>query len=753
MTYKKIAKLTLSALFLITLFFGLFLKDLRFDYDFESFFPVDDPDLDFYNEFQTHFSNDNEFILIGIENKQGIFHKDFLSRVDSLTSDLKKVENLNRVQSPTGLSQFVAGSMGGMRIPLLHIEDPSRYPADSLRIYSSPDMVNSFFAGNAKSLSIMLLADKLLSKEDSDQMVRDINSVLKNYSFDDIHISGRIFGQDYFVNKMQTELIIFTSLGIVMLVVFLIIAFRSFWGVWVPLVVVALSLLWLLGFMTLTVKPLDIMTVLLPTILFVVGVSDVVHILTRYLAELRKGKSKNEAVKTAFKQVGLATFLTSLTTAGGFLTLLTANIQPIKDFGLYTAAGVFIAFILAFTLLPSILILKRKPVSSEFLNSDFWYKPMHRLFLFTLKYRKSILGISGILVVLAGMGITRLEVDNYLLNDLGPDDPHRKDFEFFEENYAGVRPFEMALILKDSGKTLFDYDVVKELDQLETYLKRKFEIGFVVSPLTYIKTANRAINAGKPEAYAIPENKKEHKRILKMLHRMESRKEFQSFIDSTQTLGRINAKVEDYGGKKMMRLTHEMRTELPEIINTDLIDVRMTGMGLLLDKNNKNLAEDMLLGLLIAFTVVGIIMGILYKSPKIVIATLIPNIMPLIFIAAIMYLGNINLNVSTAIIFTIAFGIAVDDTIHYMSKLKLELHSGKSFLYALKTASITTGKAITVTSIILVSGFITLLSSSFASTFYVGLLVSITLFLAVIIDLVVLPALLITIGGTSKQKM
>lgn len=753
MNYKKIAKFTLSGVLLASLFFGYFLQNLSFDYDFESFFPVNDPDLDFYNEFQQNFSNQNEFILIGIENKEGIFNKDFLSRVDSLTKDLKTVDLLNRVQSPTEISQFVAGTMGGMRIPFLHIDDSARYKSDSARIYSSPDMVNSFFAENAKSLSIMLLADDVLSKEASDQMVKDIDAVLERYTFDDIHISGRIYGQDYFVNKMQKELVVFTSLGVVMLVVFLIVAFRSFWGVWVPLVVVALSLLWLLGFMTMTGKPLDIMTVLLPTILFVVGVSDVVHILTRYLAELRKGRPKNEAVKTAFKQVGLATFLTSLTTAGGFLTLLTANIQPIKDFGLYTAAGVFIAFVLAFTLLPSILILQTRPINKEFLDKDFWYKPMHRLFLFTLKQRKTILGVSGVLILLAVAGLTRLEVDNYLLNDLAPDDPHRQDFEFFEKNYAGVRPFEMALILKDKNKTLFDYEVVQELNKLETYLKEKFEIGFVVSPLTYIKTANRAINTGKPESYTIPENKTEHKKVLRVLNQMQNRKEFNSFIDSTRTIGRINAKVEDYGGKKMMRLNSEMKEELADIINTDLIEVKMTGMGLLLDKNNKTLAEDMLLGLLIAFAVVGVIMGILYKSPKIVAATLIPNIMPLVFIAGLMYLWNIDLNVSTAIIFTIAFGIAVDDTIHYMSKLKLELHSGKSFLYSLKAASITTGKAITVTSIILVSGFITLLSSSFASTFYVGLLVSITLFLAVVIDLIVLPALLITIGGTSKQNM
>lgn len=752
MNYKTIAKFTLSGIFIITLFFGYFLKDLAFDYDFESFFPVNDTDLDFYNEFQTNFTNENEFILIGIESYEGIFQKPFLSDVDSLTKDLKKIDNLQQIQSPTELSQFVTGSLGAMRIPLLHVEDEERYESDSTRIYSSPDMVNSFFAEDAKSLSIMLLAKDVLSKEASDAMVTQIDSVMARYTFDDVHISGRIYGQDYFVNKMKTELIIFTSLGIVMLVLFLTIAFRSFWGVWVPLVVVALSLLWLLGFMTLTGKSLDIMTVLLPTILFVVGVSDVVHILTRYLAELRKGAEKIEAVKTAFKQVGLATFLTSITTAGGFLTLLTANIQPIRDFGMYTAAGVILAFILAFSLLPSILILKSKPVSSEFLRKDFWYKPMHRMFLFTLKRRKSILVVSGVMIVLALVGISKLEVDNYLLNDLAPDDPHRQDFEFFEKNYAGVRPFEMAIILKDSSKTLFDYDVAKELNTLEDYLKEKFEIGFTVSPLTYIKTANRALNTGRPEYYSIPDDEKQHQKVLKVLKQLERRKEFNTFIDSTRTLGRLNAKVEDYGGKKMMRLNSEMRNELPEIIDTDLLDVRITGMGLLLDKNNKTLAENMILGLLIAFAGIGIIMAVLYKSAKIVFATLIPNIMPLLFIGGIMYLLNIDLNVSTAIIFTIAFGIAVDDTLHYMSKLKLELHAGKSFLYALKAASITTGKAITVTSIILVSGFITLLSSSFASTYYVGLLVSITLFLAVVIDLIVLPALLITVGGTSKQK-
>jgi predicted RND superfamily exporter protein len=752
MKYHRIARITLAVITILSLGAVGVGTQLKFDYDFESFFPVDDPELEFYNTFRSYFESDNDFVLIGIENDKGIFRSDFLQRVDSLSKDLVGIEDVRFLQSPTLASQFIIGPLGPIEVPYLHPEDPSKYKADSVRIYKSSSLVGTLFSTDAKSVSILVETTPFLSKVKSDSLVKELDNVIERYRFDEIHLAGRLHGQKYFVDKMQWELATFTALGIILLIIFLTISFRSWWGVWVPLVVVLLAVTWLLALMVLFGKPLDIMSILLPTILFVVGMSDVVHIITRYLEELRNGESQVEAIKISFKHIGMATFLTSLTTAIGFLTLLTANIMPVQDFGLYTAIGVFVAFLLAFTLLPAILLLNPKPKTAHQPNEIlFWNKQMHSGFLWMLKNRKLVLVLGVVLIVGSLISISTIKVDNYLLEDLAEDDPHRADFEFFEDHYAGVRPFDMAIWTPDSS-SLLQYQVIQQLDTLERYLMEHYQIGFIASPVTFVRMTNQALNGGNPDSYAVPKTEAEFRRIERFYQKVKKRPEFKTFISDDLAFGRISAKITDYGGHKMKQLNEQMLEETAQFIDPSIVQFRLTGMALLIDLNNESLASNMMFGLLIAFGVIGLIMGILYRSSRMVVLTLIPNIVPLLMIGGFMGVMGYDLKVATSIIFTIAFGIAVDDTIHYMSKLKMELNKGKSLLYALKRTSISTGKAITVTSLILMSGFVTLILSTFASTYYIGLLVSLTLLFAVLSDLFLLPALIITFFKTGKQK-
>lgn len=741
---QKLARVSLAVVATITLAAFAILPSIRFDYEFESFFPVGDPELEFYDEFRHRFYSDNDFVLIGLENEDGIFNQDFLTRVAQLADTLATVEAIVSVQSPTEAKQLIIGPLGPIEVPYMHVDDPSRYAKDSARIYQSDHLVGSLFSTDARSVTIALQTEAFLSKERSDALVDELDEIYETFSFDGIRIAGRINGQRYFVTKMQWELVIFMSASFVLLVIFLALSFRSWWGIWVPVTVVLLAVIWLLAFMVLTGKSLDLMSVLLPTILFVVGMSDVVHILSRYLEELRNGKSKITAVTIAFKQIGMATFLTSFTTAIGFLTLLTANIEPVREFGLYTAAGVFLAFILAFLVLPAVLVLRPVPQIANRSNSQlFWNNSMRASFGWMLRNRKQVVVFSVLLVIGCLVSISTINVNNYLLEDLAKDDPHRQDFEFFEEHFTGVRPFDMAVWVADSSQTLVDYQVVRELDSLEHFLKAHYGIGFIASPLSFVRMANQAYNGGNVAYNRIPDTEQEYKRIQRLFKRYSKRPEFREFITEDLRQGRISAKVKDIGGYRMKQLNEGADTLLPKLINPDLLQYKQTGMALLIDKNNESLASNMMIGLLIAFGIIALIMGILFRSFRIVILTLIPNILPLLMIGGFMGIMGIDLKVSTSIIFTIAFGIAVDDTIHYMSKLRLELNKGKSLLYALKRTSISTGKAISVTSIILVSGFITLVLSTFTSTYYIGLLVSMTLLFAVLADLFLLPALLI----------
>lgn len=736
---RNISKIVLLALFILTAISAFLASRLGFDYDFENFFPQNDPETEFFRSFRYHFESDNDFIIVAIDNEGGVFNSHFLQRVDSMAGVLGKLENVDTVITPTRMVQPIRDPFAGnlFQKPLLRIESTSDLKSDSAMIWKEGRLIGVFFSTDGKSVGLQVNHKQYLSKANCDQLSKEVTNCLNQANFDGSHAIGRSIGQDYYVSLMQRELILFMSISIVLIIVFLFIAFRSAWGIWVPISVVLLSAIWILGFMKLTGKEIDLMLIILPTIIFVVGMSDVVHLLTKYFDELRQGKTKIEAIKTSFKEIGLATFLTSLTTAVGFLTLLTSSIQPIVDFGLYTSIGVFIAFILAFTLLPSVLVLSKAPNIRE--RATFWPQLLHRTFSVIVRRKKSILILSSLVAIFSLIGLMQLEVNNYLLEDLKESDPLKKEFRYFETKFSGGRPFEMAILLKGDAN-IWDIEVLKQLEIIEDHLINEYKVGSMVSPLQILKLANKTMNGDSH--FELPTSQKEIDRLTRLIRRMDKDSMLQLFVDEEMHMARIQGKVGDLGAREFENknlVLHSLHQELSD----SKFDIRVTGTATLIDLNNAYLAKDMTIGLVIAFFVVALIMGLMFKSLKMVVICLIPNILPLLMIAGIMGALGIDLKVSTSIIFTIAFGIAVDDTIHFMSKLKLELAKGKSLIYALKRTYISTGKAIIITSIILSGGFFTLVFSSFLGTFYVGLLISLTLLFAVIADLTLLPILIL----------
>lgn len=751
--YKGVAKLALIGVTILTIVSVVLLSFLEFDYDFESFFPTDDPDLDFYLEYRDNFEPDNDFVLVAITSNDGVFNSRFLNKVDTLAQRLNDLEHIESVLSPTNATNPVVGPMGPIQVPFIHLSRPELYSKDSVRIFETEWLRNTLFSEDRRSVCMVLQTEPRLSKEASDSLVFDMKDILGQYTFERLRITGRVEGQQYFIEKIKWEMAMFMTAGLFLLTIFLFVAFRSFWGIWVPILVVALSAVWLLGVMSAAGKTVDAMVTLLPTILFVVGMSDVVHILSRYLEELRNGKEKIAALKIAFREVGMATFLTSLTTAIGFFTLLTSSIRPIREFGIYTGIGVFLAFILAFTLLPALLVFFKRPKIAETTNDGlFWHRRMHGLFAWVLNKRKWIL-LGGVLTVgISLWGLSLVKIDNYLLGDLQDTDPHKQDFLFFEDQFSGVRPFEMSVSVPDSNRSVLDFPVLLEMKKIEDYLTAEYGIGFMVSPVSLVKSANQAMHGGKTAYYRMPESEKEYKRIKSVIKQLKKQSNFRAYFTEDLHQARISGKMVDLGSYKIKRMTEKLKLHLDETLDSDLIAYKVTGMAMLIDKSNETLSGNMMNGLLIAFGVIALIMGLLYRSGVIILVSLVPNILPLLVIGGYMGFAGVDLQVSTSIIFTIAFGIAVDDTIHYMSKLRLELNKGKSLLYALKRTSISTGKAITVTTLILCSGFVTLLLSAFSSTYHIGLLICLTLVFAVIADLLLLPVLLLFLYRPKTKK-
>ncbi len=743
---KKISVAVILATTIVSLFFAFRLRYVEFDYNLESFFPQSDPDTQFFNEYRKTFSSDNDFLLIGIRDTNGIFRPSFMSQIDSISKALQTFPLVENVQSPLDLFEPVMDPFFGTIVKKNVIRQKDQTQAtleqDSSKIYTDRKFIGSFFANDGKSISILVTTEPYLSKLQCDTLALAVEETMNRFSLQEVHIAGRSVGQRHYIELTKKELLTFLTISAGLLILFLIIAFKSFWGVWLPMLVVILAVIWLMGFIQVINFPVSLMLAMLPSIIFVVGISDVVHLVNKYLHELRLGRRKFDALKLALKEVGLATFLTSLTTAIGFFTLILISIEPIMHFGFLTGIGVFIAYILAFTFFPATLALLPVPkTAKQNFGSSFWIKVLRSAFIWTFRNAKTIIiGSTAILAISVALFL-QVDINNFLLEDLRKSDNLRQDFIFFDQNFSGARPLELAILAKDSIDYL-DYELYNQLDKIENYLSTDYGAGLLLSPLTGVKMINQASHGGNIKYFKLPESKAQFDKLSRHLKTLKRNKFMLDFYSEQNNLIRISGKMADHGSKVFKTKNRDFEKFVATNIDSTKYQVKLTGTAELIDKNNSNVAKGMMLGLLAAFAIVAIIMAILYKSLPMVLVALVPNLLPILMIGGLMGLSGIDLKVSTAIIFTIAFGIAVDDTIHFMSKLNLELRKGKSILYAIKSTYLSTGKAIIVTSLILCAGFLSLITSSFLGTFYVGLLISLTLLFAVLSDLLLLPLLI-----------
>ena len=737
---KKISYIIFFIILLVTCLLTFKASKLKFDYNLDHFFPESDKELDFFNQFKKDFSPDDEFLVLALENNnQSVFDIKFLKQVANLTQNLKANQLIESVFSITNLSNPKITPFGVQQEKYLHLNDNQSLKQDSSTIFLSQNIVGNFIAHDSKSVCIYLNLKPNIVKPQTDTLLNQIERALLQNKITKYHVAGKIRAQKVYIQQMQHEMLLFTSISLVLIIVLLYLTFKSWWGIVLPIIVILLSIIWTLGIYDLFGKHIDILTVVLPSILFVVGMSDVVHFCTKYLEELRAGLPKEKAIIKSLKEVGFATFLTAFTTALGFATLASANIVPIRNFGIFTAIGVIIAYCLSFTLLPAIFIHIKIPIQT-FNEVSFWDKKLHQLLLFILRKKKFIVVVFLSILVCAAFFISKIKINSKILDDLSEKSELLQDFTFFEKEYGGVRTFEMELNVKDSS-SIFALQTLNEMQKVENYLNETYKVNNVTSPLTLIKSINKALNNGENEYFVLPKTENELSLILRYLQKIKKRKEFKKYIYLEKNKVRMSGKVEDLGSLLMQKKNDDFYAFVDKIPNKKL-NYKITGTAHLLNLNNDYIAKDMIQGISLDLVVIFLIVFFMFLSIKMGFIVVIINFIPLVLVGALMGIFNIDLKISTSIVFSIAFGIAVDDTIHFISKFKQELRF-KSVLYALKRTYISTGKAIIVTSLLLVGGFATLMFSDFKGTFYLGFLVSITLFIAILTDLFLLPILVI----------
>ncbi len=712
---------------------------LKFDYDFESFFPDNDPALPFFQKHRKTFGYDNEFILVALENKKGIFEKDYLKKVNTLTGNFKKLKYIEEAISPLNLKKVSFQEFGLVQIPLLHYENQDLYKEDSAYIYTSPEWKNNFFAQDAKSLCIFLKSKQGISKVKSDSLAVAIKTCVEAQNFESVRYAGRIFAQKVFLDKLYDQFFLFLVVSFIFISLLLWFSFRRIGAVILPLSLIFLSILFTFGVMGVLNKPIDIMAIMIPSMIFVAGMSDVVHFYTKYSEEMDRKKEQNHIFKLIYKEVAGPTFLTLISTVAGFLSLCYSGVKPIRDFGIYTSIGITIAFILTYTYLPAMLVLfpvkKREKGNGGHENLD---ANMQKLFRWVIRNGKMVSVVTVFVLLVCLFGITRLKNNQAILEDLPNKEPLKQDLLFFGEKYGGVRPLEISIKIKDAKKSIWDYELIKQIDLMERFIAVVYKPGFLASPASLVKVINLAYDNN----YFIPTDTTDFNRNIKLIRKNKNNKQVKLIATPDEMQARFTGKIRDAGSAEIEKYNQMLKYFIKTKTDTSAFEFTITGTANLIDINNKNLITNTMQGLLTGVGVLALLTLFLHRSFKMVFVFLIPNVVPLILMAGLMGLCGIELKSSTAIFFSIAFGIATDDTIHFISRFRLELKAGYAPLRAFRNTYFETGKAVFLTTLILLGGFISLILSDFQSIYLFGLLTAITLFVALLSEIFLLPVLL-----------
>lgn len=736
------AKKTIVGVFLVLgILAGFSLFQLKFSFDFSQFFPEGDEDLEFYQEFISDFGTDDNFLLIAVENDSSVFKMDFLKAFDVLSRSSKTLPYVTESISLTSAFYPLKTGMGYIRIPVIRFDDPSKYEEDWKKIQEDKLFINSLINKEASSLVLALETEDKLDYKQSKELLSAVRLQLKENGFEKYHMLGRTFFYESLINMQRDELAFTTISATVLVFLVLFLVYRRIWIVVISLFSILLALLLFMGLLAVLGKELTVLAAFYPILLLIVGTSDVVHIMDDYLTKVQKGIEKDKAMLQTIREVGVSTLLTSVTTAIGFASLLTSKSSSVSGFGIDAAIGVLTAFVTVIFFTCSVLLLtnkkylvpKKKPTGN-------WPKAMIAVNTFTKKYSRHILLLSLLFVGICVYGMTLINTNYQIQNSFPKNSKIANDFVFFQENYAGFRPLEVAVKAQGDYR-ITDFALATEIEKVVQQMKAIPPIQNVQSVNMLYKGLHKANNLNKSAYFVLPEQEKTFVSYQKEIKK-GARKQYAKFVNSAETKTRIRAKVLDVGLDTVTTvyedLTHFIKT------NTDSTKVsfKLTGTGILLDKNSFYVKDSLIQGLLMGLLLVAIIMALLFKNAKLLIISLLPNMLPLLFASALLGFLDIPLEATISVVFAIVFGIAVDDTIHFLGRYKVGLANGKTKEEAIAITFDETGRALVITTITLFLGFLVLLFSEHMPSVTIGLLVSVTLVTALVLDLLLLPVLL-----------
>jgi predicted RND superfamily exporter protein len=641
----------------------------------------------------------------------------------------------------------------------------SKFPQTQAQLDSILQIANrlKFYKGqvineqNGATILLVAIEKSMLNSQKRLELVKDIEQIGNSFSRKtgiELHYAGVPYVRTIMSGLVKAELSQFLIFSVLITAIILYIFFRSFYAVIFPLIVIGVVVVWVLGTIVLFGFKITLLTGLLPSIIVVIGIPNCIYLLTKYHQEIREHGNKIKALSRIIRKIGIVTLMTNATTAVGFVVLGFANVAILREFGIVAGINIFNTFLISLILIPAVFSYLPSPTSrhTKHLDSKGLTKILSFYNYIIHHHRKTIYLVTILIVFVSLVGTFKIQALAYMVDDLPESSSIKKDLAFFENNFKGVMPLEIVV---DTGRKrgVLRLENLLKIEQLEDTLSKITALSKPVSVVSFIKASLQAFYNGNPDYYRLPSNQEKNFLIRYLSNQQDQSGLLKSFVDSTGQKLRISVKVADMGSIKMDALVkQEIMPAINHVLANTNLKAEATGTTLLFIKGNQYLINNLKSSLIIAFLLIAVIMAVLFSSFRMIIISLIPNVIPLLITGGLMGYFGIPLKPSTALIFSIAFGISVDDTIHYLARYRQELFFNKFNVSKSVTASLMeTGTSMMYTSIILFFGFIIFAFSNFGGTVALGILTSTTLLCAMFTNLIVLPALLISFD-TGKIK-
>ena len=729
-------------------------------YEMAKILPPDHPTHINYENFKSEFGESINTMVIAVQDVD-FFSKEHLYAWNKFGDEIERIGGVN-------------GMLNITKLPVLTTDSTKRKFISETWYF--PEMTSSELDSSLKVFHNQKIYEGMLYNKDaySAIMLVDINKIIlatpeRKNLIDEIVASGEKYSKTLNIDvkysglpyirtidsiKVKDEISIFILFTLLITSFILLLFFKSFKATIISIIVVVIGVLFSFGTMGMLGYDISILMALVPPVIIVIGIPNCIFLINKYHTEFKKNKDKDKSLHLMISKIGNITLLTNLTTASGFAAFLLTKSETLQEFGLVASISIIFIFIISILLIPIWFSFFPAPKLRHTQHLDKkWVRSVVALLSDWVKNkRRTIYIVSAILTVVGFIGLSLIKTTGNITDDLSRNGDLYEDLQFFENNFGGVMPLEIIIDTKDTNG-INNPNVMLKVQELQDELSRYSEFSKPVSYIEFVKYANQAYKNDGPKYYTLPQ-RRDVGRISSLVRKSEEINNLEVKLkDDINSKARITLRMKDIPTPKMDSILNQLKPKIDSIFNPEEYNVVVTGSSRVFLEGTKFLVGNLVYSLLLVILLISIFMAWMFRSFRMVIVSLIPNLIPLLLTSAIMGYFSIPIKPSTILVFSIAFGISVDDTIHFLAKYRQELVASnwnirQSVFNALKE----TGVSMIYTSVVLFFGFFVFVASDFGGTVALGLLVSITLFFAMLSNLLLLPALLLSLEKLITTK-